>query len=97
MALGRVPDVSKEVAVKFFSYGHLFRWPSEQAGLTVLKRRFQTNSPDFASLLICTKNVAEIKAGYRNSTATCYLLDLLSVLDLIAPTESVKLPIVNEC
>jgi hypothetical protein len=53
MALGRIPDVSKEVAVKFFvQCGHLFRWPTEQAGLTTMKRRFQTHSPDFASLFI---------------------------------------------
>jgi len=48
MALGRVPNVWKEVAVTFFfQCGHLFRWPTEQAGLTILKRCFQTNSPDF--------------------------------------------------
>lgn len=63
--------------------------------MTVLNRCFQTNSPDIASLFICTKNVSELEVGYRNSRATCYILDLLSVLDLIAPTESVKLPIVN--
>jgi hypothetical protein len=60
-----------------------------------MKRCLQTNDTDFASLFICTKNVAEIEAGYRSSRATCYVLDLLSVLDLIAPTESVKLPTVN--
>lgn len=72
MTLGRVPDVSKEVAVNFFfQCCHLFRWPTEQAGLTIIERCFRTNSPDFASLFICTKNVAEIEAGYRNGIATC--------------------------
>ena len=85
----------KKSQLNLFLCGHLFRWPTEQAGLTAMKRCFQTNSPDFASVFICTKHVAEIEGGYRNSSATCYALDLLSVLDLIAPTKSVKLPTVN--
>jgi hypothetical protein len=60
-----------------------------------MKCCFQTNSQDFATLFICSKNVAEIEADIAVSVATCYVPDLLSVRDQIAPTESVKLATVN--